>query len=276
MRVVIEMRYALITVRNLFLTVLFVYMIVGVFLYTAQDRMILIGDDQDFHQCDRLPAAAIPIEHNGERFFYANNSEEHVVVFYHGNAASGCAFDAIANVLETAGVSYVLSVYPGFAGDMRSQSVGSMLEYTGTIDDFIRSSGYDPGNTMLVGYSIGGAAAAYHSKDADFNSVFLISPFRRLSDVVSDIFPIYPSGLMLRQDLTLDLWLGEHDGDISIYYTETDTVVPAEHSSALIDHLEEMGKVPRAVAIDGSDHNIIMLENQLLEGLHEAAIDLKR
>ena len=272
---VIEMRYALITMRNLFLTIFFVYMIIGVLLYAAQDRMILIGDNQDFHQCDRLPAAATPIEYNGERFFYANNSEEHVVVFYHGNAASGCAFDAIANVLETAGVSYVLSVYPGFAGDMRSQSVGSMLEYTDTIDDFIRGSGYDPGNTMLAGYSIGGAAAAYHSKDEDFNSVFLISPFRRLSDVVSDIFPVYPAGLMLRQDLTLDLWLGEHDGNIMIFYTETDTVVPAEHSVALVDYLDEMGKEPRAVAIGGSDHNIIMLENKVLDGLHKAAINLK-
>ncbi|MFP4117727.1 MAG: alpha/beta hydrolase [Candidatus Woesearchaeota archaeon] len=269
------MRNILIRIRDILIVSLFIYIVLGIFAYTTQDSLILIGDDEDFYGCENLPEAAVPTEHQGERFFYANNSDDALVILYHGNAASGCAFDDLAYILEDAGVSYILSVYPGFAGDEDKQSIHSMLEYTESIDSFIDIADYDMNNTMIIGYSIGGTTTSYHASRRDFRKIFLISAFNRLSETVSGFFPFYPVSLMLKEDLKNDMWLKGYDGEISVAYAEDDLTVNSRHTEHLIENLKYYGKEPETYIINDSDHNRIMREKQLLAILYEEAISLR-
>ncbi len=261
------MRYVLKTLKNLLLVAIFVYVLFGIMLYVAQDTFIMPGDNERFEDCQRLPEAARPISHDGERFFYANNSDDAIVVLYHGNAASGCAFPEIARTLERAGVSYIMTAYPGFAGDERRPDVGSMLDYTKTISGFIADEDY--GDVMLIGYSIGGGAASYHVTHAEVSSVFLISTFSRLSEVASGLYPIYPVRLLLKENLLNDVWLMEHDGEITIVYTEDDIVVQSEHTERLIIRLEDAGKELEHHLVDGVNHGSIIKDETLLMLLSE-------
>ena len=269
------MRYAIRTAKNLLLTLIFIYAVTGFFLYYAQDAVILPGDMQEFEECTSLPESAEPLRYEGERFFYANNSDDNLVIFYHGNAESSCGFSDLAGVLEEEGVSYLLTVYPGFAGDEKNPSVSSMLDYTDIIDDFMSQEGYDREDSMIIGYSIGGAPASYHAREGGFSEVFLVSTFNRLSEVARDIYRVYPVGLLLRQDLTNDIWLEEHDGSVTVAYTENDLTVDRKHTERLISRLQEMGKDPSVLRLDISDHGRIMREDEVLGRVRESVRGLR-
>ena len=266
------MRYLLITLRNLMLSFIFIYLMFGFSLYAAQDHLILPGDNLEFYDCQNLPQNAEPFNYMNERFFYSNKSSDSIVIMYHGNAGSGCAFRDLAVMLEDTNTSYILSVYPGFAGDQRKQNIENMLSYTKIIDNFIEDSGYQKEKSMIIGFSIGAAVASHHVHNENFGEIFLISPFFKLSELTQSLLPFYPTRLMLRNDLQNDYWLNDFKGIINIAYGTNDLTIPNSHTTKLINNLENKGKRINEYKIENVNHNNIMGDYNLLNIIKERII----
>ena len=225
-----------------------------------QDSVIFFPDNFPFEDCDEFPDGTEALFRNGERFFYKNNSDT-LVIFYHGNAASGCAWGFLAEIFDEANLSFIVTVYPGFSGDTRRPSIQKVKNYVNTIHEF--SEKYE--RVKLLGYSIGTGAAAYHSSLGRYDELFLISSFPSIAEIASIQYPFYPVGLMLKDDFDIVRYLSYFDGHIVQVHGTDDAIVPIELAKSL--H-ESLATEKRFVEIN-QDHNTMFSDIVLFEELAE-------
>ena len=249
-------------VKVLLATGLFIYILVGITLYLLQDNYLFFPDNLPFDDCTEFPIGTEAIEYNGERFFFKNNSEN-LVIFYPGNAASGCAWGFLGNLFDEKNYSFLVSVYPGFSGDQRNPSISSVKEYVEVINQF--SSSYE--NIILMGFSIGSGAAAFHaSRNQDTNAILLISSFSRLSDVAQKHYPLYPATLLLNDDFDNIENLRRFSGNLIQIHGINDRIVPIESAKKLFDNLNLESK--KFVEID-TDHNNIFNSHEVFDIIND-------
>ena len=233
---------------------------IGTALYLMQDSALFFPDNLPFEECNSFPHGTNAVEFNGERFFYKNNSDT-LVIFYHGNAASGCAWDFLAEIFDDNDLSYIISVYPGFSGDGRSPSVEKVKEYVEVLDEFAEQ--YDV--VKLIGYSIGTGAAAYHSTLGDDNNLFLISSFPSIAEIARIQYPLYPVRFMLRDDFDIARYLSDFDGHVVQIHGRDDGIVPIEIGKKLFDRISSVDK--EFIEIN-QDHNTMFSDSLLFEKLN--------
>ena len=234
---------------------------IGAALYLMQDSALFFPDNLPFDDCNRFPLGTDAIEFNGERFFYKNNSDT-LVIFYHGNAASGCAWDFMGEIFDDKNLSYIISVYPGFSGDERSPSVENVKEYVEVLEKFAEQ--YD--TVKLIGYSIGTGAAAYHSTLGDYKDLFFISSFPNIAEIARLQYPLYPVRHMLRDDFNIADYLHNFDGRVVQIHGKNDRIVPLKVGKMLFDLI---GSDDKEFVEINQDHNTMFSDIVLFEELAE-------
>lgn len=158
------------------------------FLAMTQERWVYRVPARDNTTCDIEKDLR---EYSGTRIYHKNIlGSKSAVVFYHGNGNVVCDMAFLMEFLHKQGVSTIFPEYTGYGGDEQKAAHRGVLSDVENVVEYIHGQDYE--NVYVMGQSIGTGAVGYHAHLADPDGIFLVSPFGKLVDVMSDLLFIYP------------------------------------------------------------------------------------
>jgi uncharacterized protein len=241
-----------------------VYILFGFMLFFNQRSMIYYPDNQNFDNCLGFYDYE-KVTHNGTRFYFMNSSKERVIVHYHGNAGSACDRSYLRRFFELSNSSVIFVEYAGYSNDIRKPRRDLILQDVKNMNDFISINGFK--DVIIYGESIGSGPASYHSYIGDVESIILVAPFSRMSDIAKLNYKFYPVSLLLREEYDNIYWLNDFDGNLIVFHGEHDSIVPAKLSFKLYETVSSENK--EYILIEGKDHNDLLMSIQFSNRLTE-------
>ena len=236
--------------RNTRAIILFLifYISFGVWLMLFQERVIYQPGEQVFDDCSALHDAAV-VTHNGTRM-YVNSSTGPTVLLYHGNAGSACDRAGYAQLFVAAGYDYVIVEYAGYGNDDRKPTHDLIKQDARNVINWLEQNNLT--DVTLVGESIGGGVAAYHTTLAPPAKLLLITPFTDLGAVASDRFWFYPTSLLVENAYDNVANLASYPGPTHIIHGTKDKLIPYAMGRELY---ESLPGDKTFVLIEGVGHN---------------------
>jgi uncharacterized protein len=238
---------------QIIIPVLAVYLIIGLFLFLNQKSMIYYPNNQDFDSCIGFTDYE-RINHNGTRFYFKNNTNERVIVYYHGNAGSACDRSYIKSIFEKPNNSLIFVEYAGYSNDKENKpSKKLILNDVRNINNFLE---LHPHKELIVyGQSIGSGPASYHTSLGEVKHLILVTPFSKMTDLAQSKYRIYPAGLIVTENYDNIKYLRGFNGSALIIHGDSDRIIPSRFSKELFDSLTTSKK--EYVLIQGRGHNDI-------------------
>ena len=233
-------------------------------MYLIQAKFVYFPDKRGFYSCSAFNDAQ-KLDANGTRFYFKKNSDRLVIV-YHGNAGSACDRHFLKKVFEDAGYSYIFAEYAGYADDKKSPSKKLLMQDAKNIGSFVKDGKFS--KVVLFGESLGTALASYHSTLADVDGIILVAPFDSMLNIAKRQYPIYPVGLLLREDYDNIKSLKGYKGKITIIHGSKDGIVPISMARNLFDRLDTDKK--SFIEVEGAGHNDIYDFKQAISAINES------
>lgn len=232
------------------------YVLLGLIIYVYQDQMLYFPDQTPFADCSEL-ADATQVDMNGTRgYFFQNGTSTKLVVLYPGNGGRACERAFYRTAIERAGYSWLFVEYAGYAGDKSKNgeevtpSTEAILRDARNVHEWVLLR--HPSMLAIFGESIGSGPASYHASFASPDTLIFIAPLDRLSLRVQEIYPLYPSRLMLKYDFDNITW-AQSAKRVLIIHGTGDTIIPITHGENLFAQLPQVEK--EFLAVPGVDHN---------------------
>lgn len=152
----------------------------------------------DLAQCDLSNTQNQLIRFGNERALLTKGHSGRIVVFYHGNSDMACGWRYLARHFGQRGDAVLVLEYPSYArGDQSGTPPLTQERLFDTVRataQWIKAQGYS--QTLVVGYSLGSAAASHHARIADVERVMLYAPFDRLINVIWENGILVPRALL--------------------------------------------------------------------------------
>jgi len=224
------------------------YISFGAFLTIYQERIVYQPGTRDFASCPDF-ASADKITYNGTRM-YVSGTDLPVVVLYHGNAGSACDRAGYAQLFVAAGYDYVIVEYAGYGNDDRKPTHDLIKQDDRNVINWLEQNNLT--DVTLVGESIGGGVAAYHTTLAPPAKLLLITPFTDLGAVASDRFWFYPTSLLVENAYDNVANLASYPGPTHIIHGTKDKLIPYAMGRELY---ESLPGDKTFVLIEGVGHN---------------------
>ncbi|UTW62310.1 alpha/beta fold hydrolase [bacterium SCSIO 12741] len=237
------------------------FLLVLVFLYTRQEKMIFLSE--------KLPRQFVfnfPGEYE-ERFFkpesgisihalhFRNPNPKGVLFYFHGNAGSMASWGQWAQLFLDYNYDVVMYDYRGYgksSGMIKDeQSIHSDAEY---IYQRIIPE-YADKQVIFYGRSLGTGIAASLATRYQPDQLVLVTPYFNFEDVVSHHYPYVPVTILLKYKFTTDAFLPGLECPIYLIHGTEDEVIPYESSVKLADlgdHIE-LTTIPGATHMDLPD-----------------------
>ncbi len=241
-----------------------IYIIFGFVIYLIQAKFVYFPDKSDFYSCGSFNGAQ-KLNANGTRFYFKRNSER-LLIIYHGNAGSACDRNFLKKVFEDAGYSYIFVEYAGYANDKKSPSKKLLMQDVRNINSFVKDGKFK--KVVLFGESLGTALASYHSTLADANGIILVAPFDSMLNVAKRQYPMYPVGLLLKEDYDNIKNLKDYKGKITIIHGSKESIIPISMARNLFENLDTSKK--SFIAIEGAGHNDIYDFKHAINAINES------
>jgi pimeloyl-ACP methyl ester carboxylesterase len=223
-------------------------------LFFFQTSFIYYPDQQVFGNCPKLPEGTKAVTYGTEdtRAYYGGEGETLVVV-YHGNAGSACDRSWLATSLFIpAATSFLLVEYTGYSNDSKEPSAEAILRNVRDTIEYVGVLKYE--KVIVMGQSLGAAAATYHAANADnVDGLFLSTPFISLAQVAKEQYPFYPIDLLLRERLPTAEYLKEVEVPLVIAHGTNDNIAPPHHAEYLFEL--SPSKEKELLTVEGVGHN---------------------
>ncbi len=175
------------------------------------------------------------------------------VAFFHGNGAQLADSAELASLFLSEGWSVFSVEYPGY-GPLASDSPSeeSIVDVADGAMALLRTRLAVPSSsTVLVGQSLGtGVATAMAARNAGARLV-LISPFRSVAAVASDMFRGLPVGLLVRDRFDSEALAPTITIPALVIHGTADEVIPFSHGESLSKRFPH----GRLVRIERAGHN---------------------
>jgi uncharacterized protein len=147
------------------------------------------------------------------------------LLFFHGNGDSIAGADAATRMLTDAGYGALLVEYRGYGGNPGSPNeAGLYLDGEAAIK-WLAAKGIMPDQTVIIGNSIGSGTAVEMALRHKPNALVLVSGFASLPFVVSDIYPVLPANLLVRDRYDNAAKLGRIKSPVLLLHGDADTLV---------------------------------------------------
>jgi esterase/lipase len=217
------------------------YLILGLILFFFQTNLIYRTNNQNFENCYNLDFTK-KINYNGTRFYYKENSND-LIVFYHGNAGSACDRVVIADLFNKNNFSFIIVEYAGYSNDKKTPNQELLFQDVNNVDNYIKNN-ISYSKLIIGSESIGSAFASYHTSLSNPDKLFLISPFDKLQNVISNKFPFYlfPINILLKDKYNNYDKLSNFSGDLIIFHGSNDKVIPDKLSLDLYNSIDIKNK----------------------------------
>jgi len=215
------------------------YLVFGVSLFIFQKSFVYHPDNQSFENCEAYKEYEKKI-YNQTRFYYKKKSTTDVLVYYHGNTGSTCDRNYLAPLFENTDKTLILVEYAGFSNDIVKPSKNLILKDVENIHAFVKEKGFK--NITVYGQSLGSGTGSYHTYLGNVNSLILIVPFSKLSDVAQSEYPMYPASLILTEEYDNIKWLENYTGRLLIIHGDNDKVISHTLSQKLFESISSEQK----------------------------------
>lgn len=189
------------------------------------------------------------------------------VVVFHGNAEAMTHSTWLGDALRERGLGALLVEYRGYgvslgSGDPTEEGLYADAE---AALGALRARGIDPARTVLFGYSLGSGVAAEMAHRGLGSALVLVAPFTSIPAVVSDVAPIFPSRLVIRDAFDTLAKAPDIRVPTLVIHGDRDQVVPFWMGK----RLSEVVPGARFVAVPGGRHgDLFGLERErLLEAI---------
>lgn len=237
------------------------YVGVVALLFLTQSWLIFPGRVSHGTTPDVLPDGAEPVEArraSGERVYglllHAKEPRAALLVFG-GNGEYVGAMVPELEALRELGASVLAVDYPGYGGSEGRPSSDSIRESAlAAYDELARRVGSAP--VVVVGRSLGAAAALHVASRRPVASAVLLAPFTTLAEAGRRAMPIFPVGTLIRHRFDNLALARSLDVPIIVVHNRDDELVPFEMGQRVA---EAAGDDGRLVEGAGGGHNAMAL-----------------
>ena len=254
--------------RGLILFALTFYVGVGLIACAAQDRLIYFPNAEPA----RLPAGmgieALTLDTaDGERLAaWTSDAGEGCPTFllFHGNAGHlEQGLFQYREIMQT-GAGFLAVSWRGYAGSTGKPSEEGLIEDARAGYGELIARGVRPSDIVVHGFSLGAAPGIRIAAENEIGALILEAPFLSAEKRASEMFPLLPVGLLMRDTYRSDQHIGAVDAPILIVHGTADEVIPPHHSEALA----ALATAPtERLLIIGASHNTL-----LASGLYDEAV----
>jgi fermentation-respiration switch protein FrsA (DUF1100 family) len=206
--------------------------------YWRQDAMIFFPRPNDPMLALKQRDKRVEIRSGNARLegWWIDNPRAHspAIILYFGGNAEDVLYSATTASLLDARRMLVVN-YRGYGGSTGKPGQSALYEDALNIYDFAIRSGASPEHIILMGRSLGSAAAAMLAAHRQVAGVVLITPFDSLADVGARHYPFLPVRLLLRHPFAAVKWARQARAPALVLAAQRDAIVPPEHARRLYD-----------------------------------------
>jgi pimeloyl-ACP methyl ester carboxylesterase len=175
-----------------------------------------------------------------------------------GNGGNRAGRAPLAAKLAEAGLTVLLFDYRGYGGNPgRPSEEGLALDVRAAYDFLTQQRKVPPERIIYYGESLGSAVVTELATEHPPAGLVLRSPFVDLAAAGSELYPLLPVRLLLRDRFPVKENLARVRVPTVVVYGSADTIIPAGQSRAVA-----AANSARQVEIPGADHN----DRVLLDG----------
>ena len=160
-------------------------------------------------------------------WFVAGNSD-FTWLWFHGNAGNmGHRVAELALLHQRLGVNLLVFDYQGYGKSQGSPSeLGTYCDARAALRYLQEQSGLAPEKIVFFGHSLGAAIAVELATTHMPRGIVLVSPFASVADMARIVFPLVPSGWLLRHKYNSLARISEVRCPLLILHGENDGLVP--------------------------------------------------
>lgn len=242
-----------------------VLVLLQVYLYAAQDRMIFFPQPLDDDMRSIVRKARPDAEEialttaDGHRLhgWFVRNSDgapdAPALIYFGGNAeeVSGLALEAN----ELRGISFALFNYRGYGRSDGDPSESALFSDAVAIYDLVASRpAVDRQRIVAMGRSLGSGVATYLASQRPLAAVVLVTPYDSMTAVARAKYPFVLVDLLLRHPFDSVSRAHTIDTPLLALIAGADTVIPPRHA----EHLAAAWRGPvTSIVLEGAEHNDI-------------------
>ncbi len=224
-------------IKNLGKFLLVIYVIASIALYFTQEHLLFNPDTLAADYTYRKGVEQKIELKDGKylsTFYNTTNNSKGVILYFHGNKGSIRRCIRQANMMEDLGYDILMPDYRSYGkSDGPMESEAQFYSDAQQVYDFLKSK-YDESEIVIVGYSMGSAAATYLAGENKPKELFLVSPFKSIVDLKNRYVPIIPN-FIIKYQFRNHNYFPKVTCPISVFYTKTDNVVKPASTEALLD-----------------------------------------
>lgn len=177
----------------------------------------------------------------GIRYWYSKGRapDAPLLIYFHGNGGGLHAFTFALPHLQKQGYSVAAMEYRGYPGSNGRPSEEAIVADAIRLTASLREK-HPNAPLVLWGYSLGsGVATQVAAASVGESALVLEAPFTSVADRASELWPLYPVRLFIRDPfLSIDHIAHIHT-PLFIMHGEQDWIVPASHSARLFAAADE-------------------------------------
>jgi hypothetical protein len=233
---------------SLLTVAIFVYACFCIYLFLFQRSFIYFPTPA----AEGVPADELSIANDGEtiRVWSLHAAQTDAIIYFGGNAE-----DVSQNVVEFAGYfpqqAIYLPNYRGYGGSTGSPGEAAFHSDARAMFDHVKERHR---YISVIGRSLGAAIAVNLAICRDVHRLALVTPFDSLGSLARDLYPIFPTSLLLKDRYDAIGAAGLVRAPALIVVAEHDEIIPRRSSDRLAHALAG----PSAIrVIEGTGHNTI-------------------
>lgn len=239
-----------------FKLLLIFYILICVFLYFFQERLIFFPDklNRNFKfSFERFEELNIKTK-DGKRLnglLFTTDSSKGLIFYLHGNAGALNSWGEVAKRYTDLNYDVFVLDYRGYGkseGSISSQA--QLFEDVQSAYDEIKKR-YDEQRIVVLGYSIGSGPAAKLASTNHSRLLILQAPFYNLTDVMKRTYPIIPT-FLLKYKFETNEYLKNCKMPVVVFHGDRDEVINYRSSLKLKGVMKDTDTL---IILNGQGHN---------------------
>ncbi|MEL6692494.1 MAG: alpha/beta hydrolase [Pseudomonadota bacterium] len=236
--------------------------------FAFQDRLVYFPDRTPASVPEGLPAEVVTLNTKDNETIVAWFLEAApncpTLLKFHGNAGHIGKESWVFHRLHAAGVGMLAVSWRGYAGSTGKPSQAGLFADSDAAYAYLRARDVSPDQIVISGFSLGTGPATRLAALQDAAALLLEAPYFSALKLAEDKAPFLPVSLVFRHPYRSDKFIPTVDEPILIVHGGSDTIIPAEHSEALV----ALAQSPATrIVLPRSSHNSLVSD-----GMYESAV----
>lgn len=253
---------------NLIVYFLSVFLLVTLFLYLMQDRMIFMppGIDKSayarFSKNELRLNTSVSDVHGWQVVSEKNNKKS--ILYFGGNAEDAVYMNYEAgrfNVRKTVSFNY-----PGYGESSSNPTQKTLYQSALEIyDGLLEKKIIEADKVVIMGRSLGSSVAAYIAAHRPVAGLIMITPFDSMENVAVNHYKIFPVRLLLKHQFPTIDYIAQFKGPLLVVAAANDEIIASEN---LLNLQSAMQSGAQVIRYEGVGHNTIQSHEKYYEDIN--------